>query len=75
MPRPEDTRCRGMLSNGSQCENKISYDEDGDNWSVLCSEHREEDNVAREAGEPRVGRFDHKEESAEFEVEAEDEEA
>lgn len=55
MVKPNDTQCRASVD-GERCENQISYDEAGDNWSIFCKEHREEDEAARESGEPRPER-------------------
>lgn len=67
MAKPDDTQCRALRGK-SRCKNQISYDEEGDNWSVFCKEHREKDNTAREEGGARVVRFDRTEEKVEAEA-------
>lgn len=59
MTKPNDTQCKALIdSEGEEvrCENPISYDSEGDNWSIFCVDHRQDDDDARDSGEPRVRR-------------------
>lgn len=68
MPKPSDTQCRALID-GNRCENLISFNEDGDYWSVFCKEHSATDEEARTSGEARMVRAD-RESEVEEEVDA-----
>lgn len=57
MAKPADMQCRA-LEDGARCENQISYNEDGDAWSVFCADHTKVDDEGRKSGKARPERFD-----------------